>query len=86
MLPRHWKCLCGGRAWTRDELIAAAEPDYEKIGWADYWRSMLAPDDFYCSDEDDVLYDECGGWEVRGLYVPVHDGPEPMPAFEELVW
>ena len=49
--PTKMLCPCGGSAWSLDELLAlsADEP------YRDMWRSLLGPDDYYCSDEDDVL-------------------------------
>jgi hypothetical protein len=44
-------CPCGGNAWSLDELLALCDNEDQKEGW----RSILGPEDFYCSDEDDVL-------------------------------
>lgn len=71
--PTPWVCLCGGQAWTRDDLIATADYDGE-IDWVEYWASILGPFDFYCPDEDDVLTDK-EALRVRGLHVRTHDDP-----------
>ena len=66
------RCVCGGHAYTRDELLAMGEPDPEGLGWAEMWRSLIGPFDIYCSEDDEVLLEE-EAWEVRGLRHQVHD-------------
>lgn len=81
MVLHQWPCLCGGWAYTRDQLIDMSYPDPEDIRWADMWRSVLGPYDFFCVDEDDVLT-EAEAWRVRGLTVPVHDEHDPADIFD----
>lgn len=76
-LDHEWRCLCGGHAYTLDQLIALSDDE-----WARYWPSVMGPFDFYCSDDDEVLTDE-EVWRVRGLKVPVHDEDEGLLAFPD---
>lgn len=49
-------CLCGGNAYTRDELTEMKHPLEEDFGdYAGMWYALMGPNDYYCSDEDDVL-------------------------------
>lgn len=76
------RCICGGHALAGSELYAlAGQEDPEGIGWVNYWRSIVGPDDIYCIDEDDVLTEE-EAWRVRFLKLPVHDEPDPAEDLE----
>ena len=44
-------CPCGGNAWSLAELLFLCSGEDER----NMWRSLLGDDDYYCSDEDDVL-------------------------------
>ena len=50
--PTKMLCPCGGNAWSLDELLALCDDEPER----NMWRSLLGENDFYCSDEDDVLF------------------------------
>lgn len=78
------RCLCGGVAYTLDDLIDMSEPDVEHIGWSRMWRSMVGPFDLYCYEEDEVLTD-MEVWGVYGLRVPCHD-PEEGDPIEGWLW
>lgn len=52
------RCLCGGNAYSRDELLEMCEGQDDAGDWKGLWRSMLAPGDYYCSEEDEVLSPE----------------------------
>lgn len=52
-------CLCGGNAYTRDELVAMKDPREPDFGdHAAMWYSLMGPESYYCSEEDDVLTNE----------------------------
>lgn len=76
------RCVCGGRVYDRDTLIALARGTEEEDGWYGMWMSLLGPFDLYCSNEDEVLTEE-EVWRVRGLKVPVHDEHDPADDFPD---
>lgn len=61
------RCPCGGKAYSRDEMVAmAAEHDLGGGELSQMWRSILGPMDYYCPDEDDVLLASEVARELRG--------------------